>query len=160
LLEGRLRGAAAGGGGGGLDGAPPIPGAQQSRNLRQGHESLAQPSFINIAADSEALAHHFRVAAEDPEGQARLMGSIEVTRMRLYGTVGAELGERLRSMGAECFESHSGTFDAPSPVAGPRRPWAEVSNRVTHRLVKPSPSFGRRRSTATLEPVRTRVAVD
>ena len=68
-------------------------------------------TFFNIAADNEALAYHFAEAGNDPEGQKRLMGSVEITSVKLYGKLSPELKEKLKPMGAQFFEPHSGIFD-------------------------------------------------
>ncbi len=68
-------------------------------------------TFFNIAADNEALANHFVEAGNDPEGQQRLMSSVEITSVKLYGNLSPELKEKLKPMGAQFFEPHSGIFD-------------------------------------------------
>ena len=71
----------------------------------------SEATFFNIAADADALANHFAEAGNDPEGQKRLMSTVEITSVHLYGDLPSELEERLKPMGAKFFKTHSGTFD-------------------------------------------------
>ena len=68
-------------------------------------------TFFNIATDNEALANHFVEAGNDPDGQRRLMSTVEIISVKLYGNLSPDLKEKLKPMGAQFFEPHSGIFD-------------------------------------------------
>ena len=68
-------------------------------------------TFINMASDSDALAHHFAQAKLDPEGQKQLNSCIEVTSMKLYGQLSPEVETTVAGMNPQRFVPDSGTFD-------------------------------------------------
>lgn len=67
--------------------------------------------FINMASDSDALAHHFAQAKNDPEGQKRLNSCIEITSMKLFGQLSPDVEAMVANMPLQRFVPESGTFD-------------------------------------------------
>ena len=68
-------------------------------------------TFINVASDSDALAHHFSQAKLDPEGQKQLNSCIDITSMKLFGQLSPKVEAMVASMPLQRLVPDSGTFD-------------------------------------------------